>query len=380
MGFRAVLCFVFAILCASASEAVAQRVEWDALNQEAVGLYRAGKYARAVVVARKALEVAEQSAGTSHPAVAISLDNLALLYEAQGDYAKAEPLFKRSLALQEEALGRDHPGLTASLNHLAGNYKKRGDYANAEPLCKRSLTISEKTSGTDHPDVATSLNNLAGLYQAQRDKPKAELLYKRSLVILEKALGPDHPDVARTLAGLADLYQSHTFDEWLKQGEQVEGNDAKAEALYKRSIAISVKALGPDHLDVARTLASLADLYDAQGDQAKAVQLYERSLAISEKALGPDHPDLIPRLGKLADLYWNKGTWNGGRRSLNGDYPKAVLLRERRQAILERALGPKHPRVADGLDGLASVYELRGRLTDAEELRARAEKMRASAQ
>jgi CHAT domain-containing protein len=35
----------------------------------------------------------------------------------------------------------------------------------------------------------------------------AEPLYKRSLAIYEKALGPDHPDVAGSLNGLAWLYQ-----------------------------------------------------------------------------------------------------------------------------------------------------------------------------
>ncbi len=382
----AALSSVIAILCAFASHAFAQGagVEWDALNQEAVGLYRAGNYVRAVAVARAALEVAEHNVGKDHPAVATSLENLALLYEAQGkyDYAKAEPLLERSLAIWEKTLGRDHPDVAASLGHLAEHYKTYGDYVKAEALYKRSLVISEKTRGPNHPNFATSLNNLAGLYQKQGDNAKAELLYERSLVILEKALGPDHPDVARTLASLADLYQSHTFDEWLAKsnGGRIEGDYAKAEALYKRSIAISVKALGADHLDVARTLASLASLSESQRDQSKAVQLYERSLAISERALGPDHPDLIPCLGKLANLYWNQGTWNGGRNLLQGDYPKAVLLYERSQAVLEKALGPNHPRVADGLDEVANVYEFRGRRTDAEKLRAHAANIRARGQ
>ena len=36
----------------------------------------------------------------------------------------------------------------------------------------------------------------------------AEPLYKRSLAIREKALGPDHPDVATSLNNLAELYRS----------------------------------------------------------------------------------------------------------------------------------------------------------------------------
>jgi hypothetical protein len=48
-------------------------------------LYRAGRHDRAVVVARKALEVAEQNLGPDHPDVATSLNNLAVLYRARGE-------------------------------------------------------------------------------------------------------------------------------------------------------------------------------------------------------------------------------------------------------------------------------------------------------
>ena len=54
--------------------------------------------------------------------------------------------------------------------------------------------------------MALSLNNLAALYVAQGRYAEAEPLYKRSLAIQEKALGPDHPDVGTSLNNLAGLY------------------------------------------------------------------------------------------------------------------------------------------------------------------------------
>jgi len=45
-----------------------------------------------VVVAKKALDVAEKMVGPDHRAVAVSLNNLAELYRAQGYYAQAESL------------------------------------------------------------------------------------------------------------------------------------------------------------------------------------------------------------------------------------------------------------------------------------------------
>lgn len=42
-------------------------IKWDILNQEVVELYQAGKYDRAVGVAQKALQVAEQNVGPTIP-------------------------------------------------------------------------------------------------------------------------------------------------------------------------------------------------------------------------------------------------------------------------------------------------------------------------
>jgi tetratricopeptide (TPR) repeat protein len=95
-------------------------------------------------------------------------------------------LLKRSLAILEKALGPDHPDVAMSLNNLAALHEAQGQYAQAEPLLKRSLAIREKAIGPDHPDVAVSLNNLGELYRAQGRYAQAEPLYKRSLAIWEK--------------------------------------------------------------------------------------------------------------------------------------------------------------------------------------------------
>jgi tetratricopeptide (TPR) repeat protein len=99
-------------------------------------------------------------------------------------------------------------------------------------------------------------------------------LYKRSLAIEEKALGPDHPDLAASLNNLAALYKDQS-------------RYADAERLYKRSLAIAEKALGPDHPAVAMSLSNLGQLYNLQGRYADAEPLYKRASAIQEKALGP---------------------------------------------------------------------------------------------
>ncbi len=96
---------------------------------------------------------------------------------------------------------------------------------------------------------------------------QAEPLYKRSLAIWEKALGPEHPHVAASLGNLAGLYQA-------------QGKYAKAEPLYKRSLAIDEKALGPEHPYVAQSLENYADLLRETGRGAEAAKMEARAKAI----------------------------------------------------------------------------------------------------
>jgi tetratricopeptide (TPR) repeat protein len=78
--------------------------------------------------------------------------------------------------------------------------------------------------------VATSLNNLAELYRAQGQYAQAEPLYKRSLAITEKALGPDHPDVATILNNLAELYRA---TKRIVEAEKLEERAARIRAIKR---------------------------------------------------------------------------------------------------------------------------------------------------
>jgi len=57
----------------------------------------------------QALELWKKLLGSEHPNVALSMNNLAALYDAQGRYAEAEPLFKQALTMCEKMLGVNHP-------------------------------------------------------------------------------------------------------------------------------------------------------------------------------------------------------------------------------------------------------------------------------
>lgn len=310
----------------------------DSLNDLALLLDDQGRHAEAAPLHLRALAIREQALGPAHPAVAQSLNNLAGHHDALGRFTQAEALYRRALAIDEQALGADHPEVAYVLNNLALLHYSQGRYAIAEPLYQRSLAIREKIFGSTHAAVANALNNLAGLYDAQGRDDLAEPLYQRSLAIEEQVFGPNHPAVATSLNNLAALYK--------KQGRYL-----PAEPLYRRSRAIREQTFGLEHPAVAQSLNNLAGLLLAQNRAAEAEPLYRGALAIVEKVYGPEHPATATTLNNLA-----------GSLDLQGDLTGAEPLYRRALAIREQVFSPDHPDIAASLNNLASVHETRGEI------------------
>ena len=216
---------------------------------------------------------------------------------------------------QQTALRLMHDALQAH------SVQDHANWPHVAPLLPHAIAVLESAPdiGDGAELVAALCANLDLYFGARGDYASATPYSKRALAISEKALGPDHPDVGTSLNNLAALYET-------------QGRYAEAEPLYERALVIREEALGPDHPDVRQSLNNLALLYHAQGRYAEAEPLFERALAIREKALGPDHPDVGQNLNNLAELY-----------RAQARYAEAEPLFERAVAIFEKSLGPDHP-------------------------------------
>jgi TPR repeat protein len=159
------------------------KTKWDTLDQEFKVLFQQRKFEQALVVAQKAIKLAEKNGGLNNPEVAISLGHLATTYSLQRESTKAEPLFRRSLEIYEKSLGLNHPTVAGALGNLALCYKAQGKYIKAESAYKKSLKILEKLSisGQELPDIeAQTMVNLAFLYRAMGREKEAFTLEKRA--------------------------------------------------------------------------------------------------------------------------------------------------------------------------------------------------------
>jgi tetratricopeptide (TPR) repeat protein len=129
-----------------------------------------------------------------------------------------------------------------------------------------------------------------------------------------------------------------------------------AEAIEKKNIAILERKLGPDHLEVAIALNSLAGFYDAQGKLNEAEETYRRAIEILAKSTDSNYDHFDTVLGNFATLL-----------SSQGKLANAEKIYRKLMSQCESTGGPDNPRLGYLLGGLASIYESQGKLAEAED-------------
>src|SRR5205085_6709630 len=112
-------------------------------------------------------------------------------------------------------------------------YIGAGEFAKAEPLINRALELTLKNRGNDHPSLPIFLNETAKLHQLQGDWARAEADYLRSIEIASRSLAPDDHHALTALNNLAVLYNGRKLYD-------------RAELLLRRVLDIEQASHGPN--------------------------------------------------------------------------------------------------------------------------------------
>jgi hypothetical protein len=241
--------------------------------------------------------------------------------DASASSAAAPQLQSKSLTPAETAELEEARQLSERVQQLS----QRGRRNEALPLAERALRLRERVLGQNHVLVAEALSNLASLYvkkegepnsfeealkatkvtskDERRDTEKALALFGRALKIYERGPQPETERMQAALVGLEKLYDARLtherelayFVSTLKKTLRAQGGLSmevyepqvakrrdESVAFYQRALALRERVLGQQHIEVARTLFKLAEIYrlDTHGDAEKAEPFYRRVLAI----------------------------------------------------------------------------------------------------
>lgn len=287
----------------------------------------------------QAVAIRRAALGNTSLDLADSLIHLSWVHRTRKNHDAARKLASEALDIRRRALPPDHPGIAEALYELGWISFGREQ----ESLYRQALAILGDTPSTAEQRVMM-LQALSTNFRRQGRFNEAVAADREAVDIAERVFGPDHHATGDAMIHLGD----HVKD--------IEGDVAAAERLYRRGLELVARQFGDNSVRLLHGLNSLADLLGSRGSE-EAEHLYRRALAISRSATGPEHPRIAQQLHELA-----------GELVRQGRLSEAETLARQALDLSIQTLGPRHQDVtASRMPLVAAILDLQRRYEEADQ-------------
>ena len=189
------------------------------------------------------------------------LSNIGAVYFSQGDDPKALEYYLESLKVSEQ-LGNKLRIATALINIGSVYLNKTSTYDKAEEYFLKALPISEESE--DLNAIGTASVNLGEIYLNRNDSENALFYFQKAKDAMEKS----HGNVPYALLNMGKAQ--------LQKGNPERAIQLQSEA-YQRAQKIDAK------LEMAQSLLSLAETYEATKNYLLALQNYSKAQKIAKE-------------------------------------------------------------------------------------------------
>lgn len=353
----------FALGLLDSGWAIAGSPELDQAFAKAQELHRNLQSQKALPLATKALELAEEEyADDSDGELAEVLVLYANVLRDLARWEEAEAHYQRAIAIYENGDGPEGLGLSKALKELATLNWVRSELDTAKARLTRAARIIERDETVEGlENLGEVLEKLAKMSRASQQPDEAERYLLRAIAVWEQAMSvgmpewptdapvpkPKHPNTLMALMDLMEIYAEQG-----REDEQLIALLIADESLEIRWATVGGK------LDIA---ASLTELSAATTKSApvEAERYALKAVALREEASGDEDPTLVEPLVQLARAIAAQGRC---------DEAEPVVVRG--LAIAERH-GVPDTVLGAGLRLLAQIYDGQGKHTAAAELQDR---------
>lgn len=305
-----------ALLFAQASDICAADAQlWKTYCDDARKSADERRFTEANQFAGMALGVAEQF-GEADLRLIETLFLAASIQAADKHFDEAEPHLRRALALREAKLGTNDINVAECAFHLGGNLSEQRKFTEAETQLKRAEHIAKWKAGSYHPVTATCQAALARSYYLAGRYAEADKLYVAAL----KVLGSQSSKT--TFSGPNEILES---------------------------------VFMPNYQRVTQMRTEQALCLHNEKKYKEAEEAFKKVVKLVEDVAGKDSPLLSGPLLAFAHHYADMKK-----------YPAAEALLLRRQTIITKAVGEKHPEQLKTIIALEQVYRAQGKTAEAD--------------
>lgn len=255
-----------------------------------------------------------------------------------------EESLKVRLLYAESMHGPDHAETWSILAELSALYQSQGRYRLTGETLRRELESRQRVEGDTSAGAIVAMDSLGEILSLQGYDAKAEKLHRRTVNLATNILGTSHGITIRCN---------------LRLGTVLCNQDRYDEAIgILEPCLISAKALfGETNQVLLHTSDCLAQVYMHQGRLLEAEEMMIISLATRKRVDGPEHHNTLVAMISLGNTY---------NRQKKFDKAEALLLDAAGKSQATR--GEEHPNTLKALHHLTRTYILTSRWVQAERL------------
>lgn len=155
-------------------------------------------HAQAAVASGRTLELPPGALGTR-------LENLGSALQGAGRLRESELTYREAIAKLEQALPERTVALAVALNNFALVYRDMKRPSDALAMFERAIAVREGAFGPENPDLVGPLINAARLQAELGDLDAAQRGAARALTLVEKAFAPDYLGRGHVHLGAAEV-------------------------------------------------------------------------------------------------------------------------------------------------------------------------------
>jgi CHAT domain-containing protein len=277
----------------------------DVYQNMAIAYSFKGEFDSALFYLENSRVIREQIFSDFHPRMAGFYVNYGRILSMVGRSVEAFMFYQKADKIMNEyAIENDLWWGHLQVN-IGAHLQLRNDYEKALIYYQSALKIYKSHYNRNHPLIITASNNIANIYNLLGDYNKAKYLSESFISLPGNALNKVqlYRNLAKSYAGL--------------------NNQDQAVATFRRSVQIALDELGPNHLETANSLITLADYLKELGEYEQAVIYYQEASEIFYKIFGASDTEYANAIRKLATAY-----------SLTQDFARADSLFLRSEKLL----------------------------------------------
>ncbi len=307
-----------------------------ARNQAFIGVKNGG-FMDALSIEERALKMAQDEWGPTHPSLAPILTDLATIDRYLDRYSDAEASLNWALALRLKAFGPEDPLVAESLGQLASLYADWGRWVDAEYYASRARILLEKNNNAASTAFVQILNALGEIDFAQGKTAQSETWLKESLKVQDQNPISDKNKYIQTLNALSEVYK-------------LEKNMPDTQSCLEKGLETAQKAFPADSMEVGDATENLGIFFQSQNKPQSADPLLASALKIYQHFVGDYYGfSTLPYVSQLAKAY-----------SFTGNNKQALDLFTNCLKIRQDAYGEKSVQAALTLMDLARVEKKLG--------------------